>query len=111
MVPTWNYVAVHVQATLSVVHEHYAVLDILQGLTQNQESSQLHTWQVSDAPEAFTRTLLNHIVGVRFEIRRMQGKWKVSQNQPAANRTSLGVALMALEREDATAMAGLVCRK
>ena len=50
VVPTWNYVAVHVQATLSVVHEPDAVLDILQGLTQKQESSQLHPWQVSDAP-------------------------------------------------------------
>ena len=110
VVPTWNYVAVHVQATLSVVHEPDAVLDILQGLTQKQESSQRHPWQVSDAPEAFTRTLLNHIVGVRFEIRRMQGKWKVSQNQPGANRSSVASALMALEQDNATAMAQLVTR-
>lgn len=80
----------HVQATLSVVHEPDAVLGILQGLTQKQKSSPLYPWQVSDAPEASASTLLNNIVGVRFEIRRMQGKWKVSQNRPAVNRTSLG---------------------
>ena len=110
VVPTWNYATVHVHAVLTVTHDHDTLLRILHQLTQKQESDQVHPWQVSDAPEAFTNTLLNHIVGVRFDIRRMQGKWKVSQNQPAINRATVASALTALAGDNAAAMARLVDR-
>lgn len=95
VVPTWNYAVVHVHATLSPVHEREALLDILTSLTTRHEAAQPHPWQVSDAPSDFTDKLLAHIVGVRFEIRRMQGKWKVSQNQPEANRVGVLAGLEA----------------
>lgn len=89
VVPTWNYVVVHVHAALTPIHEPDAILDVLTRLTAQHEATQPHPWQVADAPAEFTHKLLGQIVGVRFEIRRMQGKWKVSQNQPAANRASV----------------------
>jgi len=108
VVPTWNYAVVHVHATLSPVHEPAAVLDILTRLTTQHEATQPHPWQVADAPVEFTRKLLGNIVGMRLQIRRMQGKWKVSQNQPEANRASVVSALIGQGGDAAVAMAGLV---
>lgn len=108
VVPTWNYAVVHVHATLSPVHEPEAVLEILERLTHRHEAQQIHPWQVSDAPADFTHKLLSHIVGVRFDIRRMQGKWKVSQNQPEANRSSVVAELLQHGGGANVAMAELV---
>lgn len=108
VVPTWNYVVVHVHATLSPIHEPMEVLDILTRLTARQEADQPHPWQVTDAPSEFTQKLLGQIVGVRFEIRRMQGKWKVSQNQPEANRASVIHGLLERDNDNASDMAAWV---
>jgi len=105
VVPTWNYVVVHAHATLTPVHEAEAVLSILKRLTQRHEATQPHAWQVEDAPTDFTHKLLAHIVGVRFDIRRMQGKWKVSQNQPEVNRASVASGLIEQGSDAAGAMA------
>lgn len=108
VVPTWNYVVAHVHATLSPIHEPDAILDVLTRLTARHETTQPHPWQVADAPVDFTHKLLRQIVGVRFEIRRMQGKWKVSQNQPTANRASINQALVERGDSNATDMAAWV---
>lgn len=111
VVPTWNYAVVHVHATLSPEHEPAAILDILTRLTTQHEATQPHPWQVADAPADFTRKLLDNIVGVRMQIRRIQGKWKVSQNQPEANRASVVSGLIGQGGDTSAAMAGLVQRR
>ncbi len=108
VVPTWNYAVVHAHATLTPLHEPEAVLGILKRLTQQHEAAQPHPWQVDDAPADFTHKLLEHIVGVRLDIRRMQGKWKVSQNQPEVNRASVISGLIEQGGDAAGAMAELV---
>lgn len=111
VVPTWNYAVVHVHATLSAVQEPEALLQILTQLTNRHEADQPHPWQVGDAPAEFTNKLLDHIVGVRLDIRRMQGKWKVSQNQPELNRASVASGLTELGSETAATMAEMVQRR
>lgn len=108
VVPTWNYAVVHVHATLTPVHEPGPLLGILEQLTRQHEATQPHPWQVGDAPADFTHKLLAHIVGVRLDIRRMQGKWKVSQNQPQSNRAQVAAALRASTNSVSQAMAALI---
>lgn len=108
VVPTWNYAVVHAHATLSPVQEPEALLAILTQLTTRNEAAQPHPWQVADAPTDFTHKLLGQIVGVRFDIRRMQGKWKVSQNQPAVNRASVVKGLASGDSQESHAMSDLV---
>ena len=93
VVPTWNYAVVQAHCTLTALHEPADLLQILNTLTDRQEATQPHPWRVSDAPAEFTDRLLGHIVGIRLDILRWQGKWKVSQNQPEANRHSVVQAL------------------
>lgn len=94
VVPTWNYAVVHAHCTLKAVHEPERVLDILNKLTDKHEADQPHPWRVADAPTGFTETLLAHIVGVELTVHRLQGKWKISQNQPLGNQATVVQGLL-----------------
>jgi len=108
VVPTWNYCTVHAHGPMRV-HEDAPWLRALVGsLTDWQEAGLPHPWAVQDAPEDYVRSLLAQIVGIEIEIRRLTGKWKLSQNQPARNRAGVVQALAARESADAQAMAQLI---
>jgi transcriptional regulator len=94
VVPTWNYAVVHVQVTLEALHEPSQIRPILNTLTDHFEHSQPRPWSMSDAPADFTERLLTQIVGLRLTVRSIQGKWKISQNQPVVNRCSVRDALI-----------------
>lgn len=89
VVPTWNYEAVHVHGTLTVLDDPAWLLGFLERLTNTHEATQPHPWQIQDAPEDYIETLLKAIVGIEITIERYEGKLKLSQNQSDLNRTSL----------------------
>ncbi len=86
VVPTWNYEAVHVYGRLSLIEGASALLDLVSRLTDSQESQRAAPWAVSDAPERFVAAQLKGIVGLRIDIKRIEGKRKLSQNRPQADR-------------------------
>ncbi len=93
VVPTWNYVAVHAHGELRLIEDRDWLLGQLDTLTAEHEASQPHPWSVDDAPADYIGKMLGAIVGIEISINRLIGKWKVSQNQPAANLASLITAL------------------
>jgi transcriptional regulator len=108
VVPTWNYAVVHATGSLTAIHDPLHVLKIITVLTNQHEKSQPHPWRVSDAPSSFTKKLIENIVGIEITIHRIQGKWKVSQNQPQRNRESVARALRAEGTSVQIQMASLV---
>lgn len=108
VVPTWNYAVVHASCTLVAIKDPQQVLQIITKLTDQHEASQPHPWRVTDAPSKFTESLLGNIVGIELKIKRMQGKWKVSQNQPIPNQQSVVQGLLAEGSDAQTQMALLV---
>ena len=50
-------------------------------LTAQQESFEAKPWVPSDAPASYIEVMLRGIVGFRFAITRLEGKWKMSQNR------------------------------
>ena len=50
-------------------------------------------WQVADAPEPFIVAQMKGIVGLEIPILRIEGKWKVSQNRPAADQAGVVAGL------------------
>ncbi|OUR65388.1 hypothetical protein A9Q73_08310 [Bermanella sp. 47_1433_sub80_T6] len=86
VVPTWNYVAVHVRGRLDFIHEDKWKLEMLNNLTAQHESQQKDPWSVNDAPKEFTQSLLGAIVGFEIKVTAIDGKWKAGQNQPNKNR-------------------------
>ena len=62
VVPTWNYVAVHVHGAVSWVHEADAKLAIVRALTDHFERREMKPWSVDDAPADYIQAMLRGIV-------------------------------------------------
>lgn len=85
VVPTWNYIAVHAYGTLRFIDDPGFLRPHLQALTARHERGQDHPWSIEDAPAEYIDQLERAIVGLEFEITRLEGKWKMSQNRPSAD--------------------------
>ena len=88
-VPTWNYAVIHVHGRLRVVEDHTWLRQLLERLTDRHEAGQPKPWHVSDAPADHIEKSLGGIVGLEISIDRIEGKFKLSQNHPAANRAGV----------------------
>lgn len=85
VVPTWNYVAVHVYGAVRFTAEQRFLRSHLEELTRRHEADREHPWAISDAPADYIQQLERAIVGVEIEITRMEAKWKMSQNRSSAD--------------------------
>ncbi|WP_338413426.1 FMN-binding negative transcriptional regulator [uncultured Sphaerotilus sp.] len=107
-VPTWNYVMVQARGRLQAVDNPVAARAIVTRLTATHEAKQARPWSVDDAPADYLDALLKAIVCIEIAVDKLEGKWKVSQNQPATNRAGVVAALHAAGGDEAAAMARLV---
>jgi transcriptional regulator len=89
-VPTWNYIAIHAHGTLQVVEQDEAKEALLFNLIAANESAYADKWR--GMPDEYRRRLLSGIVGFRIPIARIQGKFKLSQNRPEADRSAVQAA-------------------
>jgi transcriptional regulator len=103
VVPTWDYVLAHVHGEL-VVHDDVDWLAAhVRRLTAAHEGPRPQPWAVSDAPERYVAGQLRAIVGVEVRIRRVEAKWKLSQNRPGADIDGVVEGLTADGRADVAA--------
>jgi transcriptional regulator len=107
VVPTWNYVVVHAHGLLTVIDDPTWIREQIEALTRTRENGRAEPWHVTDAPADFVASQIKGIVGIEIEIATLEGKWKVSQNRPAADRQGVATGLKALGGEG-PAMAALV---
>ncbi|HEV2674673.1 MAG TPA: FMN-binding negative transcriptional regulator [Aliidongia sp.] len=99
VVPTWNYVAIHAYGPLEFFDDADRLLDVVTRLTNRHEGPRTSPWAVTDAPPEFIQAHLKGIVGFRLPISRIDGKWKMSQNRPLADRTGVADGLRAEDRD------------
>ena len=92
-VPTWNYAAVHAYGRPAVMPDAVWLRRHVGELTDQQERSEAQPWAVSDAPERYVEVMLRGIVGFRFDIARLEGKWKMNQNREARDRAGTAAGL------------------
>ena len=107
-VPTWNYAVVHAYGALRVVEDAVWMRAHLEALTDVHEAASPVPWKVSDAPEAFLRTQMNGIVGLEMPIRRLEGKWKMSQNRNDRDRAGVLQGLASLGTPKSRVIAEMV---
>jgi transcriptional regulator len=89
VVPTWNYATVHAWGKPRVMKDDSWLRRQIEDLTRSRESRRDAPWQVDDAPEDFIAMQMRAIVGVEIPITRIEGKWKMSQNRPEADRSGV----------------------
>lgn len=109
-VPTWNYAAVHAYGRPAVMQDAAWLRRHVGELTDQQERSEAVPWKVSDAPERYVDVMLRGIVGFRFEIVRLEGKWKMSQNREMRDRAGTVQGLARRGAGEDAQVAALVAR-
>lgn len=107
VVPTWNYTMVQAKGRAKVMDETWLAQQV-EELTRTLEQRRGQPWAVQDAPADFIAMQRRAIVGVEIEILDLKGKWKVSQNRPAADRAGVVAGLEELGAEQSRAMAAIV---
>ena len=101
-VPTWNYTMVQVRGTLRATQDPEWLRAFVTRLTERHEGGRAVPWHVSDAPPDYIDAMLKAIVGIEIEVTSVEGKFKLSQNRDAADRTGVVLGLEAdasLERQ------------
>jgi transcriptional regulator len=93
VVPTWNYAIVQARGLARVIEDAGWLLAQINAITGEHEGQREKPWSVGDAPEEFIRAQLKGIIGVEIEIAEIEGKWKVSQNRPVADREGIANGL------------------
>jgi transcriptional regulator len=99
-VPTWNYATVHAYGAVRAIVDRTWLTDLLQRLSDRHEAQEAVPWRMQDLPQTFLSGMLNGIVGFEIAVSRLEGKFKLSQNRPAADRPRIIAALEA--RDDDT---------
>jgi transcriptional regulator len=100
VVPTWNYIMVQVRGAPRIIEDSDWILAQIGDLTSRHEGERGEPWNVSDAPPSFVNAQLKGILGLEIGIEQIQGKWKISQNQPERNRAGVAAGLDADGFED-----------
>src|SRR5262245_48336833 len=111
VVPTWNFAAVHAYARPEVINEKDWLLRHVTELSAQQERDEAIPWAPSDAPDAYIQAMLRGIVGFRFLISRLEGKWKMSQNRDVQDRIGVVEGLGRRGARDDHEMVPLVSRR
>jgi transcriptional regulator len=110
VVPTWNYAVVHAHGALRFVEDGEWLHEHLNTLTRRHEGARAAPWEVSDAPASYLDHMMKGIVGIEFEIERLEGKWKMSQNRNAQDRAGVRQGLLAEQDESAAAVSEIIQR-
>ena len=98
VVPTWNYAVVHAYGRPELMEDRNWLRRHVTELTAQQETNEVEPWTLSDAPESFIEVMLRGIIGFRFALTRLEGKWKMSQNRQATDRNGVVRGLRARRR-------------
>jgi len=100
MVPTWNYATVHAHGTLEIVDDAIEAQRIIAALVQRFEGTRAEPWKFQ-RDERERDALMGAIVSFRMRIRRIDAKFKLSQNRSRDDRARVIAALRAEGYADA----------
>jgi transcriptional regulator len=89
VVPTWNYATVHAYGRPEVMTDGEWLHRHVTELTAQQEKTEAKPWALSDAPRSYVDAMLRGIVGFRFAVTRLEGKWKMSQNREVPDQAGV----------------------
>jgi len=93
-VPTWNYATVHAHGVMELIDDPVETRGVLDALVQRFEGPRERPWQFA-MPTRERDALVRGIVAFRLRIKRLDAKFKLSQNRNAADRERVMTALAA----------------
>jgi transcriptional regulator len=106
-VPTWNYVAVHVYGSVELIEDSNELFKTLGDLVKKYEE-QGSSYHLDDSNKEFIVGMMNGIVGFKLKINKVEGKWKLSQNQSTERQMKVIDQLEQIQSEHAGKIAALM---
>ena len=77
---------VHAYGVPKIIADQAAVRAHLERLLAVHESAMQRPWSLAGQPADFVAAMLKGVVGFEIPLTRLEGKAKLSQNRPAADR-------------------------
>ena len=86
-VPTWNYVAVHISGTLSLLDQS-TLPNVIEGLSDHFETqlAPKPVWKMDKVDPDVINKMQRQIVPCRLDIAQVESTWKLGQNKTDAVR-------------------------
>lgn len=108
-VPTWNYATVHAYGEARAIDDADWLRDLVERLSERHEAREPEPrWHMGKEPENYLAMMLRGIVGIELAVDRLDGKFKLSQNRPPADRPRIIAALERRDDPDSQAVARLM---
>jgi transcriptional regulator len=106
-VPTWNYAVAHLYGEVKPFTDEASLLAVVTALADRYEHAVGSEWRFpASAPDQVRA--LSGIVGFRFDVQRVELKFKLNQNHPDANVRGAIQGLIGRGDENAAAIADLM---
>ena len=109
--PTWNYASVHAYGAPRRIGDPAWLRDLVRRLSERHEAREPAPWSMEGLPAAYVQSMLQGIVGIEIAVSRLEGKFKLSQNRPAADRPRIITALERRSNLDSHAVAQLMLER
>ena len=90
-VPTWNYAAVHVYGEPTLFTDEESLRATLHRMIDTFESSYMAQW--SGLSDQYQSRMMKHIVGFDIKVKRLEAKFKLSQNRTKGEQSRVIQAL------------------
>jgi len=105
-VPTWNYAAVHVYGEPTLFSDEEGLRATLHHMIDTFESSYMAQW--SELSEQYQSRMMKHIVGFEIKVKRLEAKFKLSQNRTKGEQARVIQCLNQSEDSNVSGVAELM---
>lgn len=106
-VPTWNYVAVHVYGEFKWLEDKQKMRDLLTKTVDFYEVPMASPWK-TDFDESYIEASLKGIIGFEVLINKIEGKWKLNQNNSIERQQNAVEGLRSTHQYDSQEIAKLM---
>lgn len=106
-VPTWNYAVAHLYGAVTTFTDEHSLQSVVSTLAERYEQPIGSGWRFPASAPDEVRALAG-IVGFRFDVQRVELKFKLNQNHPDANVRGAIQGLIGRGDENAMAIADLM---
>ncbi|CAO1612582.1 unnamed protein product [Parajaminaea phylloscopi] len=120
VVPTWNYAAAQVYGKITVYHSSTDpaskafLRQHLADLSDQEERRAGYVeepWKLEDAPDSYLDVQQRAIIGIEVDVAQLEGKYKMSQEKPAADIDGVISGFQAQGTEAGQRMADLIAKR
>jgi transcriptional regulator len=105
-VPTWNYAAVHLYGEPTLFTDEASLRATLHRMINTFESSYMAQW--SELSEQYQSQMMKHIVGFDIKVKRLEAKFKLSQNRTKGEQAQVIQSLNQSEDSNVSGVAHLM---